>query len=228
MKNKVTALFKTTKIGRHLSDRRNRIILIAILGFIFNSAYALYNGGLGVLTQSLWFISMGAYYLILSSMRLVAVLSERRNRQKGNVSQEIFVQRLTGFLLVVLAVVIAGLSYLGLTQSTALKYQEIIMISIAAYTFAKVILAIVSWFKTKKLNSPVLSTIRKIACADAAASVLSLQRSMLVTFGSMDSAKAYTLNMITGLVVFLIILALGLSMIIKRSKTPNSGTTSAE
>ena len=45
--------------------------------------------------------------------------------------------------------------------------------------------------------------------------MLTLQRSMIATFGSEDADFANTMNGISGLGVFLIVLVLGISMIIQ-------------
>lgn len=121
-------------------------------------------------------------------------------------------------MLIVMSFVLSGVVYLSVTNTVAVKHQEIIMITIATYTFYKVVLAIVNTVKIRKENSLLLSTIRNIGCADAAVSMLSLQRSMLVSFGEMERSKIYIMNALTGAGVLIIILAFGISMIIKSSK----------
>ena len=175
--------------------------------------YALYNGVLGIISHSIWFLSLCAYYAILSSMRFGVIMQDRRN-----ISTENFITRFCGVMLLVLAFVLSGSVYLSLTNDVAVKHQEIIMITIAAYTFCKVALAIVNTVKIRKENSLLLSTIRSISCADAVVSILSLQRSMLVSFGEMERYRIYMMNILTGAGVFIIILLLGIGMIVKSMK----------
>lgn len=200
-----------TKLGKRLKeDKRYRIVLFAICGFSINISYALYNGVLGIISHSIWFLSLCAYYTILSSMRFGVILQDRRN-----ISTENFITRFCGVMLIVLAFVLLSSVYLSLTNNIAVKHQEIIMITIATYTFCKVVLAIINTVKIRKEDSLLLSTIRNIGCADAAVSILSLQRSMLVSFGAMEHDRIYMMNGITGAAVFIIIIALGIGMIIK-------------
>lgn len=200
-----------TRLGIRLkTDKRYRIVSFAVCGFAINLLYALYNGALGIISHSLWFVSLCAYYVILSSMRFGIIMQDRRN-----ISTEKFITRFCGVLLIILALALSGMTYISLTDNVAVKHQEIIMISIAAYTFYKVVLAIVNAVKIKKENSPLLSAIRNIGCADAAASVLSLQRSMLVSFGDMKQEQVYIMNVLTGAGVFAVIVMLGIGMIIK-------------
>ena len=97
----------------------------------------------------------------------------------------------------------------------AVKHGEIIMITIAAYTFYKITMAIVKAVKQHKNPSPLLKTIRSIGYAEVSASILTLQRSMLVSFGSMDNSQVRFMNAMTGAVVCAFILILGLTMTVK-------------
>lgn len=203
-----------TKLGIRLKeDKRYRIVSFAICGFSINILYALYNGTLGIISHSIWFLSLCAYYTVLSSMRFGVIMQDRRN-----ISTENFITKFCGIMLIVLSLVLSGSVYLSLTHNVAVKHQEIIMITIATYTFYKVVLAIVNTIKIRKENSLLLSTIRNIGCADAAVSILSLQRSMLVSFGEMELDKIYMMNTLTGAGVFIIIIVLGISMIVKSLK----------
>lgn len=166
-----------------------------------------------MISHSIWFLSLCAYYTILSSMRFGVILQERRN-----ISTENFITRFCGVMLIVLAFVLSGSVYLSLTNNIAVKHQEIIMITIATYTFYKIVLAIINTIKVRKENSLLLSSIRNIGCADAAVSILSLQRSMLVSFGEMEYHRIYMMNALTGAAVFITIIALGVGMIVKSSK----------
>ena len=120
--------------------------------------------------------------------------------------------KLSGILLVILSIVLATVNYISLSQNIAVKHGEIIMITIAAYTFYKITMAIVKAVKQHKNPSPLLKTIRSIGYAEVSASILTLQRSMLVSFGSMDNSQVRFMNAMTGAVVCAFILILGLTM----------------
>ena len=167
------------------------------------------------LNLSLWFIAMCAFYGILATMRFSAVLCERNQHRSPSDDTEIFVMKLSGILLVTLGVVLAAVNYISLSQNTAVKYGEITMITIAAYTFTKITMAIVRAVKQRRDPSPLLRTIRNIGYAEVSASILTLQRSMLVSFGGMDDRQARLMNSLTGAAVCLFVLMLGLSMTAK-------------
>ena len=211
-------LTKTTVGKRVISEQRYRMVLSAAVSLSFHFLYALYHGVLGVVHSSLWFITMCAYYTILSVMRFSAILCERKNHSKISIDAEYFVMTLTGILLSALSLVLIGVIYLSLTEHIAAKYESVIMITIAAYTFYKITMAILRAVTQRNNPSPLLAVIRCIGYSDVAASVLTLQRSMLVSFGTMSDANTALMNSLTGAAVCLFILALGISMIKKGIK----------
>ena len=218
-KQKAALLIAKTKTGKKLvSSQRYRIILSATLAFAFNLLYAIYHCVLGILNLSFWFIAMCAFYGILAIMRFSAVLCERNHQKSPDNDTELFVMKLSGILLVILSIVLATVSYISLSQNIAAKHGEIIMITIATYTFYKITMAIVKAIKQHKNTSPLLKTIRNIGYAEVAASILTLQRSMLASFGTMSAGNIHFMNAVTGAAVCLFVLILGLSMITKSMK----------
>lgn len=191
------------------------MILSAAITFAFNLLYAIYHCILGILNLSFWFIAMCAFYGVLAIMRFSAVLCERNRQHSPDNDTEWFVMRLSGLLLVVLGILLAAVNYISLSQNIATRHEEIIMITIATYTFYKITMAIVKAVKQRKDPSPLLRTLRNISYAEAAASTLTLQRSMLVSFGSMSAGTGNFMKAVTGAAVCLFVLILGLSMVIK-------------
>ena len=218
-KQKAALLIAKTKTGRKLaSSQRYRMILSAAVAFAFNLLYAVYHCVLGILNLSFWFIAMCAFYGILAIMRFSAILCERNHQKLPDNVTELFVMKLSGVLLVILSIVLATVSYISLSQNIAAKHDEIIMITTATYTFYKITMAIVKAVKQHKNTSPLLKTIRNIGYAEVAASILTLQRSMLASFGSMSVGNINFMNAVTGAGVCLFVLILGLSMIAKSMK----------
>ncbi len=201
-----------------VSSQRYRIMLSATVAFVFNLLYAIYHCVLGVLNLSFWFMAMCAFYGILATMRFAAVLCERSRQKLPSDDTELFVMKLSGILLVILSIVLATASYISLSQNIATKHGNITMITIATYTFYKITIAIVKAVKQHKTPYPLLSTIRNIGYAEVAASILTLQRSMLVSFGTMSAKNIHFMNAVTGTAVCLFVLILGLSMITKSIK----------
>ena len=230
IRQKVFETIESSKIGkRMLNDQRYRTIAAAAFSFFLNLLYALYNGVLGIMNRSVWFIAMCAYYTILSILRFSAVLCGRKYSTADAVDAEYFVMKLSGLLLAVLSFVLTGVVYISLAEDIAVRYDTVVMISIAAYSFYKITMAIIRAVRQRKNSSPLMAVIRSIGYADVAASVLTLQRSMLASFGDSYDQNAHTLNILTGAAACLFIWMLGTIMTgkgIKKGKSiwqnPNS------
>ena len=219
IKKKVFGKINPSKIGKRImQEQRYRIVLVATFSFFLNLLYAFYNGVLGVINQSVWFITMCVYYIILSTMRFSCILCERKNTPASSADAEYFVMKLSGILLALSSFVLTGVIYISLSQNIATKYNKIIMITIATYTFYKITMAIIRAMKQRKNPSLLLAVIHNISYAEAATSVLTLQRSMLASFSTMSNTKAHTMNILTGAAVCLFVLILGVKMIIRGIK----------
>ncbi len=202
-----------TGIGKQIiGDKRYRIVFFTVCGLAINLVYAFFNGILGIMSQSVWMINLCVYYVILSMMRLGAVIAERKSAKESGTAA--FIMRFCGIALIVLAFVLTGTVCLSLKDYTAVKHHEIVMIAIATYTFYKITISVINAVKVKKYNSPLLGTIRGIGCADAAVSVFSLQQSMIVSFGE-DETLYNIMGAALGAAVFVFIVFLGIGMIIK-------------
>ena len=190
----------------------SRVMLFAAASLFIHIAYALYHAFLGITQGSMWFIVMWAYYTIFGTIRFSAILCA----YKKSAGMDVFVMRSSGILLLLSGVVLSGVVYLSLAQDIAAQYGEITMITIATYTFAKITVSIVKAVRQRRISSPFLTVIRNIGYAEAAASLFTLQRSMVASFGEM--AHRHLLDILTGGAVCLFVAVLGVGMIGKSRK----------
>lgn len=212
--------------ARFLEDYTFRTILTTMPAFLINMAYTVYNGVIGIMNRSEWFITMAVYYSLLGIMRYRAVSEGRKISRMEDPQQverrQLSVIRTDGILLMVLNLALSGVVLLTIAQETAKTYSEIMMISIAAYTFYKITMAVINMIKVRKMQSPILIVIRNIGAADALVSMLTLQATMLASFKETSSLDANRMNGITGLAVCILISALGVSMICYAAKRNGS------
>ena len=203
--------------------KNNRIFKIATLSLSLNLAYGIYNGIIGFSSKSWWLITICAYYIILGVTRFGVLIFNEKN--KTEISSNKFIMRFTGCLLIFLSIILAGTAYLSVESERGIKYNEILMITIAAYSFTKITLAIINLIKARKNDSSTIKTLRYISFADALVSIFSLQRSMLVSFGEMPENEIQILNIFTGTAVYIGIFILGVILIggkYKNGKIKNS------
>lgn len=176
-----------------------------------NAAYGFGNCIIGFVAHSWWFITVGAYYAVLAITRF-SVLQIKR-KASGNYDTELFARRVTGILFIVLSLCIVGVNIMSAVKDRGTAFHEIVMITIATYTFTKITIAVVGMAKAKRSASPVLKTLRNISLADACVSIYSMQRSMLVSFPGMEAAEILLLNIFTGTAVWIVVLLLGINLI---------------
>ncbi len=196
---------KAGGLVRFIPDRDSRAVAV----LIFELFYAFYNGALGLMSASLWLGVSCAYYLLLGTMRFALALRPRAGR--GHMG-------FTGAMLSVLSVVLAAMIYVSLSRSTAAVYGTIVMITIATYTFTKLTLAIYSGVRHRLSAEPRQSSVNAIRLSEAAVSLMTMQQSMIVSFGGMAALSAKILNIFTGTAVWLFIFLLGLWLIRKSMK----------
>ena len=181
------------------------------ISLIINCIYAFGNCVIGFIAHSWWFITVGAYYAVLAITRFSVLQLQRK--AGGDYDTELFARRITGILLIVLSFCIVGVNILSALKERGTGLHEMIMITIATYTFTKITIAIIGMVKIKSSASPVLKTLHNISLADACVSIYTMQRSMLVSFPGMTAAEIQLMNILTGTAVWFIVLFLGINLI---------------
>lgn len=224
---KLLMTVKKTSFGaQFLEDYTFRTILTTMPSFIINVAYTVYNGVIGIVNQSSWFITMAVYYSLLGVMRYHAVNAGRKisrmKNQKLIRKKELAVIKTDGILLLLLNLALSSVVLLTIEKGRAKAYSEIMAISIAAYTFYKTTMAVINMVKVRKMQSPILITIRNIGVADALVSILTLQTTMLASFQNTSNLDVNRMNALTGMAVCILIALLGISMIYYASKRKES------
>ncbi len=191
----------------------------SILSLIINMVYALYNVILGFYTTSWWFITLAAYYIILSVMRFSIVYSYKKHKDNNG----LFIKRFTGIMLIILSIVLIGTVTLTIVNKHGTEYHKIAMITIALFSFVKITLAIINLIKESKRNTHIFKALRSISLADAITTIFSLQTSMLVSFEKMAQSDIDLFNLLTGCGACIIVMLLGINLVlIRRTKMAES------
>lgn len=190
----------------------DRTFKIALTILLFNIAFAIYHIAQGLYTHSRWLLTIGVYYVVLSTVRFV-VIKAKKNGRLLTVS--------SGIILMILSVTLVGTVILAVIRDRGIVMHEIAMIAMALYSFTKITLAIINLVRARKSNSARLITLRNVSLADACVSIFTLQRSMLVSFGDMSVADIRIFNAATGAAVCIVVFLLGL-WLVKRDRLKQS------
>lgn len=184
-------------------------LLITWISAIWNISYGVFHLILGIKQSSYWYITLAAFFLTLGLGRLM-ILSGNRNTD--------FKMKLLSYMLLFLAVVICGTTYLTITEKINPLRNDILVIAQAVYTFGLLSAAIYNSVVSYRKKDRTAIMIRNISLASALGSLLSLERTMLGTFGAKEEVIINTwLEAGGGLLVFtaLIILARNLMKVAK-------------
>ena len=192
-------------------DSFNRDILKTSLSLVFNASYAMFNLALAWIYQSEWYLMMAAFLAPLCIIRFRILIFWKKD---GAAQDGHGILSFSGIILLLLDMQIAAIVYVSSIRQVTKEHGEIIMITVAAYTFTKLGFAIARAVNARKDSRPIPRTIRCITYAELAASLLSLQRSMIVSFGTGNHEWALLMNIICGSTVCLFIAATGISMIL--------------
>lgn len=207
-------------IKRAFDDAHFRVKVSLYFSFYFNVAYALFQLGLALYHSSVWFYALAAYYLLLAFMRMYLLGFVRSNAHGVLLEREFKKYRTCGIVMLILNVALSVMITYMVIDGLPTEYNEIVAITMAAYTFTTLTIGIVNVFGYRKYNSPVFSASKDINLASAVVSVMTLESAMLSTFsdGSMDERTTLIVTASTGVAVMAFVLWLAIFMIIRSSK----------
>ena len=164
--------------------------------------YALFNGILAFYYRSWWFLAMTAYHGVLGLMMATVLGVKDRNLKKT--------ARFCGAGILLMSVIVNGVVYLSIKEIRNERYHMIVMIAIAAYTFSLAIHSLIETVKAHRSHEIRKIILRNIGLVGTIGSILSLERSMMGTFG--DATEPFTMIMeaASGAVAFLLIILIGI------------------
>ncbi|MBQ7344034.1 MAG: hypothetical protein IJW53_04640 [Clostridia bacterium] len=207
-------------ISRWQSDERFRINVSLFSTFALNIVFAVFQLVLGIDHGSFWYYSLAAYYACLACLR-ISLFKYTGSRLAGeDMRTELIKYRICGWVFLFMNLAITLIIFFMIYFGRTFVHHEITTIAIAAYTFIAVPLAIVNAVRYKKYNSPVYSAARAISLAAAAVSILTLESTMLTTFGGEDlTAEGRRLMLaLTGAAVSAFIIGMAIYIIYTSTK----------
>lgn len=216
-----------TAARRVITEYRLRTILFLVPGMISNILFAVFNGIVGIMSHSAWFGTLAAYYILLSIMRIGVVNRERKLLQikdmKKRRKEEISVYKKNSILFLFMALVLGGAVILLEHSIGGKNYPGFTIYAVAAYAFYKIIISTINMIKVGKQKSPLLTIIRKIGYIDACVSILTLQTAMFASFGAGQEDFVNLMNGITGFVVCILVVFMGIQGIYLSQKMKTGG-----
>ena len=217
--------FKTfkneNKYARIWQDDTRLRVNVSLYGtLIYNTAYALLQLGMGFWHHTFWFYSLAGYYISLAVMRFFLVRHTSKHKPGEKMLDELIKYRACGIVFLIMNLALALMTFFMVYWNRTFNHHEITTIALAAYTFTSLTLAIINTVKYRKYNSPVYSASKAISLASACVSMLTLESTMLTTFGdgTMSLTGRRILLGISGGVISVFIIAMAIYMIVNGTK----------
>ena len=209
---------KYAKIWRE--DTRFRVNVSLYGTLIWNTAYALLQLGMGFWHHTFWFYSLAGYYISLAVMRFFLVRHTSKHKPGEKMQEELRKYRACGIVFLIMNLALALIIFFMVYWNRTFHHHEITTIALAAYTFTSFAVAIVNVVKYRRYNSPVYSASKAISMASACVSMLTLESTMLTTFGdgTMSMTGRRVLLGISGGVISAFIIAMAIYMIVQGTK----------
>lgn len=193
-------------------DRTYRASVAAALGLAVNATYAAGNLALGVAGAAAWLVTWGCYYAALAATRLLAVRGGGLSPAASTAERGARPMRDVGRALIGLTVVLSGMVLLTANGAVEAGGDGIAVISQATYTFGAFTAAAAGFVRRRSGQGPIERTLRAITMVSALVSMISLQATMLETFGG--AAELFDiLTGVTGTVVCAACAAVGASLV---------------
>ena len=207
-------------VRRWLEDTHMRTNITMYGSLLWNVAYSVMQLGLGFIHSTFWFYSLAGYYLCLGLLRFYLVRHTTKYKPGDEMKMELIHYRTCGWVFLVLNLALTLMIFFMVYWNRTFHHHEITTITLATYTFTSLTLAIINTVKYRKYNSPVYSASKAISLAAGAVSILTLESTMLTTFGdgTMDLTSRRIMLGATGGVISVFIIVMAIYMIAQSSK----------
>ena len=217
--------FKTfkdeNKYARRWQDDTRLRVNVSLYGSLAcNALYGLFQLWLGFYHHTFWFYSLGAYYICLGVMRFFLVRHTTRYAPGERMQTELVKYRACGIVFLLMNLALALIIFFMVYWNRTFQHHMITAIAMAAYTFTALTTAIINVIKYRKYNSPVFSASKAISLAAALVSMLTLESTMLTTFGdgTMTVVAQKWMLGATGGAISVLIVATAIYMIVVGTK----------
>jgi len=206
-------------IKRWGEDTRLRMNVTLLGGLIWNTAYGVFQLALGFWHHTFWYYSLAAYYVSLAVMRAFLAKHTARHAPGEKMYEELKKFRACGIVFLVMNLALSLIIFFMVYWNRTFIHHEITTIAMAAYTFTSLSLAIVNMVKHRKYNSPVYSASKAISLASACVSMLTLEATMLTTFGdTLDLTSRRLFLGLSGGAISAFVIAIAINIIISGTK----------
>lgn len=186
-----------------ISFLKKHPLTITWISTSWNLLYGLFLIFLFVTQSSWWYLALAGFFLTIGAGRFLAVSGRGKDRT---------IMRILAVMMIFLAVVIAGMTHLTIADKINPVKNKILTIAQAAFVFGLIISAVINTILSHRKNQARMIMIRNLSLASALGAMLSLERTMLGTFGHQGAHFNMQMEAGTGMLVFILLLFLAYNL----------------
>ena len=197
-----------------------RTLIFSIGSFLMSLLFSAFNAYMGIVNRSIWYGALAAFYISLAFLR-GGVLTYHGKRVAKNLQGDDYVKakvyRNSGVITLILNVAMSSAIAQMIFSGAHFTYIGWTVFAYAAYAFYKITMSIIAFVRAHKQEDLTVRAIRNINLVDALVSILALQTALLAMF-SEGNVDISLFNTLTGIVVSVSSVAIGIYMIVSAHK----------
>lgn len=188
------------------------------LSMELNLIMSVYYAYVSIRYHNQWFIDSAFFYTSLTVARFVMLRSYQFD--KPSLFQQYKLYMMIGYLMFAMMTCLFLMTVMIVNEHYVVHYPGHSLYAMAAFSLYLIVSAVSGYIAHRKYHSPLLSGTQMIAMSAALLGILSLQTAFLPMFTD-NLELQRTLNLITGSVVFGIMIFMSLHMIIRGGRKMN-------
>ena len=202
-------------------NTEDKTMLFLIFSTIGNILLSIVKFILSIVLPSLWFFVNALFMVVLSFVRFLSIRDYGKSRNKDKkIKQEIGYRNYlkNGILLIILGIMYFFVNVYIYFKGTNTTMHEYLTYLVALDAFWSIGYSIYGIAKYKRNSSPILKAVKLTNFANALTSIMLTQIVLLDTYANSQTYNSNIMNGITGIVVSISIMIIGLYMIIGINK----------
>lgn len=203
------------------NDYNFKTIINSTASFFITTAFALFNGYLGLCYLSVWNIGIAIYYLLIALIRGLIILTEKRNVKREKAKAQMHRKRMFWFTAIILLLMNLALAVpimLMVYNQRPVNMGSIPSITIATYTTYKVTMASINIKRMSRSSNILVRELRTMNFIDALVSVLTLQNTLIIVNSGESSYDMFILSAISSAAILLVIVLISVRFVVKELK----------
>ena len=217
-----------TIIDRHdfakrlLKNYEFRTLFFSVGSFLFNVGYTFFLCIMGIMSKSTWYGVLAVYYILLTATRGGLLLDEHKNERNYKndywrlQEEKVGSYRYCGIMIVILTLALSVSVVEMVVNGAGFKVPTGLFFGFTAFAVFRIGMAVYNFVKATKYDDLTIRAARSINLTTALVSVLTFQTSLFAVYT--PPINPVYLNAITGAIICLGVVALGIYMIVYSSR----------